>query len=180
MSVFVSLLLVQSAYALQELAGPLAISVPIGGNNSVRWGLINDGNETITVTLSASGDAAKYITFPATVELVPHQTVYTNIAVNIPANYNISSGRNITGSLYALQQGKPGQVQINVQLTKSLTITVIRGTAELQTSTAGNSNSIQSSQITGLGALFSGNYLAIFLIFIAFAFFVIKSFPRKP
>lgn len=191
MAVFASFLLAQNAYALQEVAGPLVISVPIGGSNSARWGLINDGNETITVSLRAEGDAAKYLSFPATVDLVPHKTVYTNITVSIPADYSTSSGRNITGYLYALQEGNSGQVKINVQMMKGLTITVTGESVELkqtsdlkQTSMAGNSNSIQVSPITSLAALVSGNYLAIVLIialiFIAFAFFVNKKFKQFP
>lgn len=185
MTVFAGFLLVQNAYALQEVAGPLVISVPIGGSNSTRWGLINDGNETITVSLNATGDVAKYLSFPATVDLVPHKTVYTNITANIPADYNL--GQNITGTLYALQEGKPGQVQINVQMMKSVIITVtgesveLKQTSDLKQTLPGNS--VQAS-LTGLAALVSSNYLAIVfiivLIFIAFAFFVFKKFPRKP
>jgi hypothetical protein len=191
MAVFASFLLAQNAYALQEIAGPLVIQTPIGGSNSARWGLINDGNETITVSLNATGDAAKYLSFPATVDLVPHKTVYTNITASIPADYSTSSGRNITGFLYALQEGKPGQVQINVQMMKSVTITVTGESVELkqtsdlkQTSMAENSNSIQVSPITSLAALVSSNYLAIVLIIdlilIAFAIFTIKKFKQFP
>jgi hypothetical protein len=183
-----SLMLVQNVFALQEVAGPLVISTPIGGSNSARWGLINDGAQTITVSLNATGDAAKYLSFPATVDLVPHKTVYVNITANIPANYNLV--QNITGTLSALQQGASGQVQINVQLTKSVTISVTGESAELQqNSITGISN--QVSQITGTGfaALFAGNNLAlgllivlifIVVIFIAFAFFVIKKFKQFP
>ena len=116
------LLFTPSALALQQVAGQLLISVPVGGSNSALYGLVNDGNETITISIRADGDAAQYLSFPASVELVPNKIVYASITAAIPSNYN--SGNTISGSVYALQQGKPGQVQINVQMKKSLTITV--------------------------------------------------------
>lgn len=190
-TLFAGLLLAQSAFALQEVAGPLVISVPIGGSNSARWGLVNDGNQTIIVSLNATGNAAQYLSFPQSVGLQPGKIYYVNVTANIPANFDTSSGRNITGTLYALQKGQSGgQVQINVQMLKSLTITVTGESAELQqTSIAGNFNSAQASPAIGLAALFASNYLALVLlialifvavIFIAFAFFVIKKSKQNP
>jgi hypothetical protein len=176
------LFLVSNAFALQEVAGPLVIPVPVGGSNSTRWGLINDGNETITVNLSAQGDAAKYLSFPATVDLMPKKLVYTNVTANIPAGYGSSLGRNLTGYLYALQEGQPGQVQINVQMMKSVTITVTGQTStEQQTAgqavtgqaTGQNAENNQTSAITGLATSISGDFLVIFLIIIVILLLIV-------
>jgi hypothetical protein len=188
-TLFAGLLLAQNVYALQEVAGPLVISVPVGGSNSARWGLVNDDNQTIIVSLNATGDAAKYLSFPQTVGLQPGKIYYVNVTANIPADYNL--GRNITGTLSATQAGQSGgQVQINVAMLKSVTITVTGESAQLQqNSITGISNQVSSVAGTGLTSLFAGNYLAlgllialifIAIIFIAFAFFVIKKFKQFP
>jgi hypothetical protein len=115
-------LLLSSASALQEVAGPIVISVVPGGtNSSSKYGLINDGNETIVVSLRAEGDVAKYLSFPSNVSLEPKKIVYINITATLPLPFEYNGG-NITGSLYALQEGTPGQVQINIQMMKSVTI----------------------------------------------------------
>jgi hypothetical protein len=124
------LFFVQGVFSLQEVAGPLVISVPVGGINSAQWGLLNDGNQAITTSLSATGNAAQYLSFPQTVVLQPGIIDYVSITATIPATY---SGGNITGYLTATQAGQPGQVQINVQMIKSLTITV---TGQSTTTTA--------------------------------------------
>jgi len=161
LALIAGLLLIQNAFALQQVAGALVIPVPIGGSNSARYGLMNDGNETITVSLRAEGDVAKYLSFPATVDLPSKKVVYTNITANIPTNYDVSLGRNITGYLYALQEGKSsGQVQINVQMMKSVTIVVSGQSNEQLKSDKSN----QASPITGLVSLVSANSLVIVLI----------------
>jgi hypothetical protein len=122
-----SLLLVPSTLALQQVAGALVINVPIGGSNSTKYGLINDGKETITVSLRAEGDVSKYLSFPETVTLEPNKIVYVDVEARLPNDYN--DGSAISGWLYALQEGKPGQVRINVQMKKNVTILVTGQTA---------------------------------------------------
>lgn len=145
----------QNANALEQIAGRLVISVPIGGSNSTQYGLINDENETITVSLRAEGNVAKYLSFPETVDLPVNKIIYTNITAKVPPDYNVSLGRNITGFVYALQEGKPGQVKINIQMKKSVTITILEQTAiRLE----------QASPITGFSALVSANSIVVILI----------------
>jgi len=146
------LILVTNVLALQEVAGTIIISTPIGGSNSSRYGLMNDGNETITVSLRADGDVAKYLSFPATVDLEPNKLVYTNITATIPSDY--SSTGNITGYLYALQEGSSGgQVQINVQMMKMVIISVY-GQPDQVTSSQPNSG--QPNQVTSSGQTTQG------------------------
>ena len=143
--ILVALVLLPNAFALQQIAGQLAISAPISGSGSAQYGLINDGNETIFIKLRAEGDAAPYLSFPTTVELVPNKIVYTDITANMPANYNGQAS--LSGSLYAVQEGKPGQVQINVQMKKSVIVSV-----EGSSTSASSPNNAPTSGSSGSGS----------------------------
>jgi hypothetical protein len=150
-----SLILATNALALQQIAGVIRISTPVGGSNTSQYGLINDGNETVTIGLKAEGDIANYISFPESVELLPGKIVYTNITATIPSEYNTSLGMNITGYLYALQQGIPGQVQIDIQMKKSVFIEVYQ-------------NKEDTSPITAFFVFITQNSLPIALVIIFF------------
>jgi hypothetical protein len=121
--VLISLLLIScSVYAFGQIAGPVVIHVPLGGSNASSWGILN--NEATTVKISAEGDATKFISFPERVTLEPDKIYLVNITAKIPSDYDLEQGKNITGTLYALLEGKPGQVQINLQLKKNMYILV--------------------------------------------------------
>jgi hypothetical protein len=145
--IITSLFLIQSVNALQEVAGTLIIQTPIGGSNYARYGLMNDGNDTITVSLRADGNVAQYLSFPSTVDLQPGKLVYTNITASIPADYDTSLGRSITGFIYALQEGSPGQVQINVQMMKNVTIVVTGNSTFQPVSTPGGAGGVYHNYI---------------------------------
>lgn len=140
-----------TVFAFGEVAGPVIIQVPIDGSNVGSWGIFN--NESINVSISAIGDGAKYIIFPQTVTLLPNnQMTWVTIMASIPSNYQGTN--NITGSLYALAQGSPGQVQINLQMEKSFQILV------QQTSTSqnqGGSTLLPSSQVSSASSTASAN-----------------------
>jgi hypothetical protein len=175
--ILASLMIASPVFALQEIAGPLVISVPIGGTGSAKFGLINDENETVTVSLRAEGDVANYLSFPATVDLEPGKIVYTDITAKIPADYK--SLGNISGFLYALQEGRPGQVKINIQMQKSTTITVGQ---ESTSQTVENPKTVETNQgttqavvsPTGLFALgFNNSIIIIILVIVIIIMFVI-------
>jgi len=109
-------------FAFGEITGPVVIHVPLGGSGVGMWGLVH--NETVEVSLRAEGDASQYISLPSKVTLPPTGIYWVNITAKIPADYNISQGANITGVMYALLEGSPGQVQINLQLKKNVFILV--------------------------------------------------------
>jgi hypothetical protein len=170
-------LIFSSVFALQQVAGALVINVPIGGSNSVKYGLLNDGNETIKISLRAEGDVVQYLSFLESVDLPPNKIVYTEITVTIPTDYDKSLGGNLTGYLYALQEGNPGQVKINIQMKKIVNIiipglpSVIKTTTTKITTTTITNNpkkEVQNS-VTGLVVMSSSylNYpIMIFLILI--------------
>ena len=179
--ILASLLLASPVFALQEIAGPLVISVPIGGTGSAKYGLINDENETITVSLRAEGDVADYLSFPATVDLEPGKIVYTDITAKIPANYDKSLGGNITGYLYALQEGNPGQVKINIQMQKNITITIGQESASQtieNSKTTGTTHAVVSP--TGLFALgFNNTIIIIILVIVIIAIMLVVIKKRR-
>lgn len=173
-----------SAFALQQVAGILLINVPIGGTNSVKYGLVNDGNETIKISLRAEGDAATYLSFPKTVDLPPHKMMYTDIVATIPTDYDKSLGGNLTGYVYALQEGEPGQVKINIQMKKLVNIVIpgLPSVIKEKTVTSIITNSLQQESFTPLTGLFvtsssSLNYPIMFfliLIILAMGIYIIK------
>jgi hypothetical protein len=171
-------LLATNAFALQEVAGTIIISTPIGGTNSSKFGLLNDGNETITVSLRAEGDVAKYLSFPENVSLEPKKFVYTNITATIPADYDKTG--NITGFLYALQEGSPGQVKINIQLMKSVVISVYGQPKQEISSGQANQGASQLNEAvspSGLVTIISNNSFVIVLVIalVAIAFILYKA-----
>jgi len=190
-AIIVSLMLTSPVYALQQIAGPLVISVSIGGSGSAQYGLINDENETIIISLRAEDDVAKYLSFPTTVDLEPGKIVYTDITAKIPADYDKSLGGNITGYLYALQEGEPGTVQINVQMKKSVTISIPGLESNLQTvkETVENPKTVetiqpnvetsQTSPVTGLFALNPSYYFVIIFVVIVIIVMLIINKKRR-
>ncbi|MCX6821778.1 MAG: hypothetical protein NTW30_03290 [Candidatus Aenigmarchaeota archaeon] len=169
--ILLSLLIAANVNALQEVAGPIIITVAAGGSNSSRYGLINDGNETVVVSLRAEGDVAKYLSFPQNVSLEPKKLVYVNVTASLPTDYDL--GQNITGFLYALQEGQPGQVKINIQLMKS--ITIIASPIDKN-----KTSSKQDSPLTGFFASISNYSYVIVILVIALAIiFMLYTTQRK-
>jgi hypothetical protein len=172
--ILLSLLIAANVNALQEVAGPIIIPVAAGGSNSSRYGLINDGNETVVVSLRAEGDVAKYLSFPQNVSLEPKKLVYVNVTASLPSGYNL--GQNITGFLYALQEGQPGQVKINVQLMKSITIIAI----PIDKNKTSSIYQQQNSPLTGFFASISNYSSIVVILVIAFAIiFILYTTQRK-
>jgi len=161
------LCLVVCTDALQQVAGSLVISVTPGSDGLAQYGLMNDGNEIITVNLTSDGEVSKYLSFPKNVELTPNKIAYINITGKIPADYDLSLGKNITGFVYALQEGESGQVKINIQLKKSVTIEVFGESKE---------GSNQKSLMTGLVSQLSVNPIVVVLVvaLVVIVFILIK------
>jgi hypothetical protein len=127
LTIFFVFSIIPSAFALKQVAGMLEIELAAGQTGVLKYGLLNDKNETSTLKLRAEGDIVPYISIPESVELQPGKLTYVELEVNIPADYDISNGNEINGSVFALQEGKPGQVQLNLQLKKGVVIKVIEG-----------------------------------------------------
>lgn len=157
------------AYALGMTAGPVRIVADVGSSGSSSFGLLNNGNETFTVQITADGDAAQFIEFPTTLELVPGKMTYVDVKATIPTTYDGSLGGNITGFIYATQAGAPGQVQINVQAKKTVQIFVPSFGGELpQTQPQAESTQVNNpSMITGFSTMVYSNSWIIAIIVVA-------------
>jgi hypothetical protein len=111
-----------SAFAFGEVAGMVIIRTPLGGSGVGTWGIAH--NETVSVALRVEGNAASFISLPNEITVTPDQMYWVNVTAHVPADYNVSKGTNITGTMYATLKGAPGQVQINLQLSKTVIIMV--------------------------------------------------------
>ena len=173
----VFLLSVSSVFALGMTAGPVRILVDVGSSNSSSYGLVNNGNETIAVNLRVEGDAAQFIQIPATLDLAPNKLTDVDVKTTIPSTYDGSLGGNITGTVYAVQEGSPGQVQINIQASKTVQILIPQYGGKLTELKSQTQTAIEKSSTTGFSALLSqnswlligiGGCIVIFFVFVIF------------
>ena len=83
-----SLISVNSVLGLGLTAGTVRIVVDVGSSNSSRFGLLNNENETVTVSLRVEGDVAEFIEIPEELELVPKKLTYVDVTATIPEDYD--------------------------------------------------------------------------------------------
>jgi len=170
------LLCVSSVFALGMTAGPVMIVTDVGSTNSSYFGLINNGNETITVKIRAEGDAAQFLEIPATLELVPKKLTNVDVKATIPSAYDGSLGGNITGFIYAVQEGAPGQVQINIQAQKTVQILIPKYGGKLPEPKTPTQTPVQTTtgenRITGFTSLVSNPLLPFSIGAVVLVFFV--------
>jgi hypothetical protein len=156
--VWVVLIIPQVVFGLRQTVGKIVIYVVPGATNSSYYGLINDANETLTVKLRSEGDAAEFISVPKELNLPPGKFVTVNVTISIPSEYNFSKGKNITGYVYALLEGAPGQVRINVQTRKTVEVIILS-----QNQNAPNKTASTPQLVSGLIVLVN-NPVSIFVI----------------
>lgn len=165
-----------TVFAFGEVTGPVVIYAPVGGSGVGQWGLVN--NETVTLQLRIEGDAAKYISLPSEVTLQPTGIYWVNVTANIPSNYDKSQGTNITGDMFALREGTPGQVQINLQLEKHVYILVDQTAPSTSSAPIASApvQSVQNNLFSGFSFLpvldfnLVGAIVVGIVIFLAFVF----------
>lgn len=162
----IALLFLPTSYALQQTVGKITMYVELGGSNSSSYGLINDKNETLVAKLRTEGNISNFVEIPKTLELPPKKFVSVYVNASIPKDYDFSKGRNITGYVYALLEGQPGQVQINIQTRKTVEIIVLGGKENTLPEIK-----VENLPISGFFALVS-NPLVSFAIGIFLALFV--------
>lgn len=115
--------IIPKAYGLQQVAGKIELTIPPGETEGFRWGLISDIEEEAEISFSAKGIGSEFITLPDTVIMGPKQSVYVSVNVTIPAEH--PGDVTLKPVVYATQAGKPGgQTIINIQMQKTLTITI--------------------------------------------------------
>ncbi len=112
-----------NSYALQEVAGKVILKLNPGEKQTFSWGLLSDDNSAITVSLSATGEGSKFLSFPESVTLSPQKIVYVSVDVNVPPDYSGKS--ELTPILSATQQGEQGgPTVLNIQVQKIVTMDI--------------------------------------------------------
>lgn len=117
----------QKSYALQQVAGDIVIEVNPGETKNFTWGLLSDRNGSSTVTITADGVGAEFLSFPQNYTLpVSGEITYIPVNVTMPPNY--AGARELTPSLRATQAGEQiGATIINIAMSKLLCIIVDQG-----------------------------------------------------
>jgi len=169
----IALFFLTPAYALQQTVGKITMYVELGEGNSSSYGLINDKNETLIAKLRTEGDISNFVEMPKTLELPPKKFVSVYVNASIPKDYDFSKGRNITGYVYALLEGQPGQVQINIQARKTVEIIVLGGKENTLPKIK-----VESLPISGFFALVS-NPIFSFAIGLVLALFIMYFFFQR-
>jgi len=165
-SLILSTLFFPFAAALQQSGGPLIAYTPIGGSNETKWGIGNNDNITVTLKMRAEGEAATYVSFPTSIEIESGKFVYIPIKVTLPKNETLL-GENITGSMYALLEGKSGsQVVINLQAKKSITIIPYESAVEVNQQAEGTN---PLSGFFGMATVKNNFIIIISAVVVAFA-----------
>ena len=110
-------------FGLQQTVGELTSNISAGNSSVLKYGIMNDDNYTVIVKLNVTGTVSDFVEYPAELKLEPGQFVYVQLKVNIPSDYSGKS--ELTGIVYALQEGKTdGQIQVNTQLAKKVTVNI--------------------------------------------------------
>ncbi len=123
MLILAGLLLSIPALAFQQTVGELTSNISVGNSTIMKYGIKNDENVSVTVKFNVIGTVSNYVEYPKELKLEPGQFVYVQIKVSIPASYSGES--KLSGVIYALKEGeKGGQVQMNTQLAKKITVNV--------------------------------------------------------
>jgi len=120
----VLLFLISPVLALQQTSGAINLSVEPGNSVVGKYGVRNDENVSVDINFNVTGDASKFITYEKVVTLNPNEFRYINITANVPKDY--VGSKNLTGTIYALKEGKKGgQVQINIRLGKNINLNIV-------------------------------------------------------
>jgi hypothetical protein len=111
--------------ALQQMAGPVVIKVNPGETQNFMWSLFSDKNHTETVTISANGEGAQFLSFPKRVNLTANEVVNVPVTVNIPSNY--SGNSTLAPKIRASEIGENnsnGSSTINIEMAKVVSLIV--------------------------------------------------------
>jgi len=153
----------EKSYALQEIAGKILVQLKSGEQHIFQWGLVSDTDSPIKIALSARGEGSQFLSFPNSVNLLPHKLLFINVTASIPSSYTAKS--EVTPTLIAEQLGQQGGATvINVELTKIVTID-INGAQIVQSPTTGVAS---TPEFSSMSALILGMAITSMILFSAF------------
>jgi hypothetical protein len=109
--------------ALQQVAGSITIKIKSGETKTFNWGLRTDKNESNTVTLSADGSGANFLSFPKTVDLNNDNITNVLVKVGIPSDY--VGNKTLSPKIRATEAGeKDSPTILNIQMAKTISVII--------------------------------------------------------
>ena len=88
LSIFLTLSFAQNSEAnLGQASGTLDFNLEPGESQTVLWGMLNYGEETINVVLDIKGEGSELVSFPSSVELPPDSLTEVEITVTVPEDH---------------------------------------------------------------------------------------------
>jgi len=72
---------------LGQVTGRLIFNLEPGDSQTVQWGMINDGDDTLIVQLDIKKDGSELVSFPSTVEIAPNSVEYVDVTVTVPPDH---------------------------------------------------------------------------------------------
>ena len=112
------------AFALQQVAGEIDVTVKPGETSSFQWGLLSDSEQEIEIQLRAEGDGSEFMVFPSSVVLTPGTFYWVNVNVTVPGDHLGSV--ELQPSLFATELGEQGGATvINIQMQKIVKLRIL-------------------------------------------------------
>ncbi len=87
LGIFLTLSFAQTSEGLGQLAGKLTFELNPGESETLQWGMVNEKDHDVTVSLSAKGGGSELLSYPETVFLPAKDTTYVDVTVTIPSDY---------------------------------------------------------------------------------------------
>jgi hypothetical protein len=104
-------------HALSQVAGKIVVEINPGETKTFKWTLLSDSDADTTVSISASGKGAQFLSFPQTIAIGPRQATDLEVTVTIPHDH--PGDIELNPMLLATEFGeKGGTTIINVQMMK--------------------------------------------------------------
>lgn len=124
MSILLTFSLSQNSEAdIGQESGRLQFHLEPGESQTLQWGMINVGEETITVLLDVKDDGSEFITFPSSVDVSPDGTTYVDVTVTIPSDY--PNDVYLTPRITAIEQSDSEEpVRISLAIQQKLEIRI--------------------------------------------------------
>lgn len=151
--IFSMILIFQIIYdvdAFSQTGTNAIVKIQPGESYVYRWGLNSDLDVPVTITLSATGDGADYLSFPESIQLAPGEWVPVDVLVEIP-NDNPNDVY-ITADVFATLKGTgEGSTVFNLQMQKPFEIyignpVIERAGTQEKTATEMNDEKLQKLQ----------------------------------
>jgi len=124
LSIFLTFSLMQNSEAeIGQLAGKLQYNLEPGESVTLQWGMMNLGDEPVTLYLEIEGEGSELVTFPESVEIPPNSNAFPDVTVTIPSDY--PNDVYLAPSLKAIQAADPDKtIRISIAIRQWIEMTI--------------------------------------------------------